>query len=137
MRNRAPPRLARVRRAWPPDRPVSGAPTGPVSGGGFPNWYNFEDKVQFRNDTSIQAGRHAVKFGVDYARLPKHGGIYGPGSPGNVTFWDDPSTILGNLNGRYPQGFNTPGIVRQWQQANPVRSDDVQYGAKHGVHRIR
>jgi hypothetical protein len=87
--------------------------TGPVSGGGFPNWYNFEDKVQFRNDTSIQAGSHAIKFGIDYARLPKHGGIYGPGSPGNITFWDDPSTILGNLNGRYPQGFQTPGAVRQ------------------------
>ena len=71
--------------------------TGPLSGGGFPNWYNFEDKWQFRNDTSIQAGRHAVKFGIDYARLPKHGGIYGPGSPGNITFWDDPSIILEQL----------------------------------------
>ena len=84
-----------------------------MSGGGFPNWYNFEDKVQFRNDTSIQAGRHALKFGVDYARLPKHGGIYGPGSPGGITFWDDPSVILANSNGRYPQGFQTPGAVRQ------------------------
>ena len=26
--------------------------------------------------------------------------------------------ILSNSNGRYPQGFQTPGIVRQWQQAN-------------------
>src|SRR5713226_7554286 len=32
--------------------------TGPVSGGGFPHWYNFEDKWQVRNDTSIQSGRH-------------------------------------------------------------------------------
>jgi hypothetical protein len=86
--------------------------TGPVSGGGFPHWYNFEDKVQFRNDTSIQAGRHAWKFGLDYARLPRNGGIYGPGSPGNITFFHDPSVILSNSNGLYPQGFRTPGIVR-------------------------
>jgi hypothetical protein len=26
--------------------------------------------------------------------------------------------IFNNTNGRYPQGFQTPGIVRQWQQAN-------------------
>ena len=26
--------------------------------------------------------------------------------------------ILSNSNGLYPQGFQTPGIVRQWQQAN-------------------
>ena len=35
-----------------------------------------------------------------------------------LTFFDDPSVILSNSNGRYPQGFQTPGIVRQWQQAN-------------------
>jgi hypothetical protein len=35
-----------------------------------------------------------------------------------VAFFDDPSTIVNNTNGRYPQGFQTPGIVRQWQQAN-------------------
>ena len=86
--------------------------TGPVSGGGFPNWYNFEDKWQFRNDTSIQTGRHAWKFGVDYAYLPKHGGIYGPGSPGSISFFHDPSIILSNSNGLYPQGLQTPGIVR-------------------------
>jgi hypothetical protein len=86
--------------------------TGPVSGGGFPNWYNFEDKIQLRNDTSIQTGRHAWKFGVDYAYLPKHGGIYGPGSPGSIAFFHDPSVILSNSNGLYPRGFQTPGIVR-------------------------
>jgi hypothetical protein len=26
--------------------------------------------------------------------------------------------FLNNTNGRYPQGFQTPGIVRMWQQAN-------------------
>jgi hypothetical protein len=85
---------------------------GPASGGGFPNWYNFVDKAQIRNDTSIQAGRHAWKFGIDYARLPKNGGLFGPGSPGSITFFHDPSTIVNNTNGLYPQGFATPGAVR-------------------------
>ena len=85
--------------------------TGPVSGGGFPNWYNFENKVQFRNDMSIQSGKHGFKFGVDYARLPKNGGIYGPGSPGTIAFFDDPSVILSNT-AKYPQGLQTPGAVR-------------------------
>ena len=35
-----------------------------------------------------------------------------------LTFFDDPSVILSNSNGRYPQGFQTPGIVSRWQQAN-------------------
>ena len=35
--------------------------------------------------------------------------------------------ILSNSNGRYPQGFQTPGIVRQWQQAN---------GGAHGRTRV-
>ena len=86
--------------------------TGPVSGGGFPHWFNFEDKWQFRNDTSIQTGSHAWKFGADYSYLPKHGGIYGPGSPGSIAFFHDPSIILSNSNGLYPQGLQTPGIVR-------------------------
>ena len=42
----------------------------------------------------------------------KNGGLYGPGSPGTIAFFDDPSTIISNSNGRYPQGFQTPGIVR-------------------------
>ncbi|MGE3509340.1 MAG: TonB-dependent receptor, partial [Vicinamibacterales bacterium] len=86
--------------------------TGPASGGGFPHWYNFLDKAQIRNDTSVQAGRHAWKFGVDYARLPKNGGLYGPGSPGTIAFFHDPSVIINNSNGLYPQGFATPGVVR-------------------------
>ena len=85
---------------------------GPASGGGFPHWYNFVQKAQVRDDMSIQAGRHGWKFGIDYARLPKNGGIYGPGSPGTIAFFEDPSTIINNTNGRYSQGFATPGAVR-------------------------
>src|SRR5207249_9260629 len=44
--------------------------------------------------------------------LPVYGGIFALGSPGSVAFFDDPSTIVNNTNGRYPLGFRTPGIVR-------------------------
>ncbi len=79
---------------------------------GFPHWHNWEDKVELRNDFSMQRGRHGFKFGADYMPIPLYGGIFGGGSPGNITFFDDPSVIVNNTNGRYPQGFQTPGIVR-------------------------
>jgi hypothetical protein len=56
--------------------------------------------------------RHALKFGADYTRMPVYGGIFGSGSPGSIAFFDDPSVIATNANGRYPQGFRTPGIAR-------------------------
>jgi hypothetical protein len=35
-----------------------------------------------------------------------------------LTFFDDPSVIVSNSNGRYPQGFQTPGILKDWTQGN-------------------
>jgi hypothetical protein len=84
--------------------------TGPVNT--YPHWYNRETRVQLKDDFSKQAGRHAWKVGVDYSRLPVYGGSFALGSPGSIAFFDDPSTIVNNTNGRYPQGFSTPGIVR-------------------------
>ena len=84
--------------------------TGPANT--FPHWYNREQHYQIKDDFSKQIGRHAIKFGADYSRLPVYGGIFALGSPGSIAFFDDPSTIANNTNGRYPQGFRTPGIVR-------------------------
>jgi hypothetical protein len=78
----------------------------------FPHWHNFEEKVEFKDDLSRQAGRHALKIGIDYEKLPLFGGTNGYSSPGGITFFDDPSVIANNANGRYPLGFQTPGIVR-------------------------
>jgi hypothetical protein len=78
----------------------------------FPHWHNWEKKAEFRDDFSKQLGRHALKFGADYMNLPLYGGIFGSGSPGTITFFDDPSVIVNNTNRRYPLGFQTPGIVR-------------------------
>ena len=67
---------------------------------------------------SLLTGTHALKFGANYNYLPDLGILNANEHFATLTFFDDPSVILSNSNGRYPQGFQTPGIVRQWQQAN-------------------
>jgi hypothetical protein len=59
-----------------------------------------------------------LKIGVDYSYLPHLGTLNANEHFASLFFFDDPSVILSNSNGLYPQGFQTPGIVRQWQQAN-------------------
>ena len=73
---------------------------------------NYEKKIEFMNNFSKQIGRHSLKTGIDYARLPTFYANLQFGSPGSIAFFDDPSVIVNNTNGRYPQGFQTPGIVR-------------------------
>jgi carboxypeptidase family protein/TonB-dependent receptor-like protein len=83
-----------------------------------PSWVNFEKKVEVMDNFSKQLGNHSVKVGVDYARLPTFYANLMLNSPGNITFFDDPSTIVNNTNGRYPQGFQTPGIARAITQTS-------------------
>ncbi|HYN84992.1 MAG TPA: TonB-dependent receptor [Pyrinomonadaceae bacterium] len=71
-----------------------------------------EKKVQLRNDFSWATGNHNLKTGINYinARLD---GFFFFGAQGYVfTFFDNPLVIANNTNGLYPQGFNTPGAVR-------------------------
>jgi Carboxypeptidase regulatory-like domain len=77
-----------------------------------PHWVNYEEKFELLNNFSKQLGRHALKFGADYARLPVFYADLNVTSPGAIAFFDDPSVIVNNTNGRYPRGFQTPGIVR-------------------------
>jgi len=76
----------------------------------YPHWYNEEHKWQFKDDFSKQMGSHAFKFGGEYVKLPVF--YANLNTPGAITFRDDPSVIVNNTNGRYPQGFQTPGIVQ-------------------------
>ena len=72
-----------------------------------------ERKLQFRDDYSFQMGNHALKAGVNYINT-KLGGFFFFGANGyQVIFFDDPLTIKNNLNGKYPQGFATPGAVNE------------------------
>ena len=71
-----------------------------------------ERKFQFRDDFSWQAGDHGMKFGVNYIHT-ELGGFFFFGSKGyTIAFFDSPTTIVNNTNGRYPQGFATPGAVQ-------------------------
>ena len=72
-----------------------------------------ERKYQFRDDFNWVHGRHTMKFGANYVYLAKLGGYFYFGANGyQVFFWDDPSTIVSD-KAHYPQGFGTPGAVRE------------------------
>lgn len=72
----------------------------------------FERKYQFRDDFSWTRGSHQLKLGANYI-YTKLDGFFFFGAQGySITFFDDPLTIRNNLNGSYPQGFATPGGVR-------------------------
>jgi len=82
-----------------------------------------ERKYQFRDDFSMQAGNHALKFGTNYIYTDL-GGYFFFGSSGyTVTFFDLPSVITTNTT-RYPQGFATPGAVQSIQFATGEASHD-------------
>ena len=71
-----------------------------------------ERKFQFRDDFSWQAGNHGMKFGTNYINT-ELGGFFFFGSKGyTIAFFDSPTTIVNNTNGKYPQGFATPGAVQ-------------------------
>jgi Carboxypeptidase regulatory-like domain/TonB dependent receptor len=103
--------------------------TGPFSGGAFALFTDVENKFEVKDDFSKQMGRHAFKTGTSVMLLPLFGGIYGAGSPGTIAFFDDPSVIVNNTNGRYPQGFLTPGIVRSITETSQAIGD---YGSAAG-----
>jgi hypothetical protein len=88
----------------------------------------FQDKVQFVNNFSRQVGRHGVKIGGDFSFYPQLGVLLrGAGgiTQGTTVFFDDPSVIVSNT-ARYPQGFLTPGSVRQ------ITVGDVMLGSPGG-----
>ena len=74
-------------------------------------------KWQWKDDIAVEKGKHSLKFGVDYVWAPVVGGSIGAVTPG-VTFFDDPSVILSNSNGKYPNGFATPGVAQTISQSN-------------------
>jgi hypothetical protein len=92
-----------------------------------PSWVNFEKKVEVMDNLSKQLGNHSLKVGVDYARLPTFYADLMLNSPGSIAFFDDPSTIVNNTNGRYPQGFLTPGIARSITQTSLAQVQAISH----------
>jgi len=78
----------------------------------------FRRVYQVKDDLSLLEGNHSLKMGVNYEYLWHLGLLNSNQMMANITFFDDPFTIINNTNGRYPQGFQTPGIVRDWTQGN-------------------
>jgi hypothetical protein len=77
---------------------------------------------QIKDSVTLQVGSHSLKMGGDYSWMPKFGGeccVYW----GQHRFFDDPSTILSNKNGLYPQGFQTPGAVQQWRSGADLKNN--------------
>jgi hypothetical protein len=93
-------------------------PTVNTGAGGDAGTQSDRMVYQARDDLSLLKGNHALKMGANFNYLWHLGIRNGNEHYATVVFFDDPSVILNNTNGRYPQGFQTPGIVRSWQQAN-------------------
>lgn len=73
-------------------------------------------KYQFRNDFMWQRNNHGLKFGGNYIYTDMGGYFYFGSSGYTVAFFDDPLAIRTNA-ALYPQGFATPGAVRNIQFA--------------------
>jgi hypothetical protein len=71
---------------------------------------SFQKKWQFKDDLAITKGKHTFKTGIDFLNEPVLGGFFIFNATPNLTFFDDPSTILSDKT-KYPQGFATPGII--------------------------
>lgn len=68
-------------------------------------------KWQFRDDISINHGKHNFKTGFDYLYEPKLGGFFESNPTLTISFFDLPSVILKDKV-NYPQGFATPGAIQ-------------------------
>jgi outer membrane receptor protein involved in Fe transport len=79
---------------------------------------SFQRKWQFKDDFSKVVGKHTLKGGVDYIWNPVEGGFFEFSSTLEIDFGANPTDILNNTGGAYPQGFQTPGAVVSMSQAN-------------------
>jgi hypothetical protein len=91
---------------------------------GFPQWSPARDsgneKIQIKEDLTVQLGRHSFKFGGDYIKNPTFGGYCDSCQQNTINWFDDPSIITTNKT-KYPEGFQTPGAVRQINIVTPGR----------------
>jgi Carboxypeptidase regulatory-like domain/TonB dependent receptor len=80
-------------------------------------------KYQFRDDLSWTTGKHAFKVGANYIHTTMGGYFYFGASGYTVAWFADPAEIASNSL-VYPQGFSTPGAVRNIQFAAGEASHD-------------
>lgn len=95
---------------------------------------SFQKKWQFREDISINRGKHTFKMGADFVNEPKLGGFFTTPSTLNVTFQDLPSAITSNNKGLYPQSFATPGAIIAMSASSGNSYFNVKNGKMFGVY---
>lgn len=91
---------------------------------------SFQRKWQFRDDLTKTVGNHTLKTGVDYIWNPKLGGFFASNSTLEIDFAADPSDIVNNVGGKYPQGFATPGIFTGMSASSGDPKFDMPGGTK-------
>src|ERR1019366_8477377 len=79
---------------------------------------SYQRKWQFKDDFSKAIGKHTFKGGIDYIWNPVEGGFFEFSSTLEIDFGANPTDILSNAGGAYPQGFGSPGAVVSMAQAN-------------------
>ncbi|MGH9864936.1 MAG: TonB-dependent receptor, partial [Candidatus Acidiferrales bacterium] len=72
---------------------------------------SIQKKWQFKDDLSITHGVQTFHTGVDFVWEPVLGGLFEFTPVPTLTFLDNPSVIVSNSNGLYPNGFATAGAV--------------------------
>src|SRR5262249_32050981 len=99
---------------------------------------SYQRKFQFRDDITKTWGSHTLSAGIDYIYNPRLGGFFESNSTLNLTFADDPSTILANphtcgssgTDPCYPNAFSTPGAVQVMTASSGAPSFDMPGGTK-------
>src|SRR5215469_9909313 len=79
---------------------------------------SYQRKWQFKDDFSKVVGKHTFKGGVDYIWNPVEGGFFEFSSTLEIDYAKDPTDIIANKGGKYPQGFSSAGAVTSMSQAN-------------------
>jgi hypothetical protein len=92
---------------------------------------NIQKKWQFKDDIATMRSNHSLSMGFDFVWEPTLAIIIGsPVGLLNMTLDDLPSVILGNTNGKYPQGLSTPGTITAMTQSVGDPRSEVPGGVK-------
>ena len=81
--------------------------------------------LQLKDEVSVQTGTHALKFGVNYNYLQRHRPAERQRALRHPDVLRRPVGDHQQQDAAIPQGFQTPGIVQQWEQANPDLADSL------------
>jgi hypothetical protein len=94
----------------------------------------FQKKWQFKDDLAINRGPHAIKTGVDFLWEPWLGGFFITSATPQISFFDDPLTMINNTTGKYPQGLSTPGAVQTITQATTGNAYFYEHNKMFGLY---